>query len=261
MVKVHIDENVSIKTGEFATEIFDRQNDKEFLSENGVVKITKQRWSLAQSTEAKHWMDLGKNSNDDRNYEHASLFNNYKDLANIKFESVIELGCGPFTNLRVIANTTDMSSCSLLDPLIDQYLTHPYCAYGNKITLNSPKNIKINKLFNIPAEELPQDQIYDLVVCINVIEHCFDAEAVLNKMYDICLPNGFVVFSEKLHSYEQAKKSVDEVYDAAHPIRLGKDLFEKFANKFDIKQNTIISVRNDLIEATQDYVYFIGQKK
>ena len=79
--------------------------------------------------EREHWIELRIHVEDDSNEEHSAGFEDYRMLAGKVFNSAIELGCGSFTNLRLIANHCRINACRLLAPLITDYLTHPSCAY------------------------------------------------------------------------------------------------------------------------------------
>jgi hypothetical protein len=126
---LHIDEDIAIRSGKDAEAIFAAQNDKQFLSENGIIKVTKERWELAQVCESKHWMRNGVDLDDDRNDEHCINFDFYQSIRDFNFEKAIEFGCGPFTNIRIIDDIANIKRCILLDPLIDKYLDHKNCRY------------------------------------------------------------------------------------------------------------------------------------
>lgn len=260
MAKVYIDENVKIKTDKAAEEALAKQSDAKFLEKDGVLKITEERWKLAQTAEAKHWMELGKGTNDDRNHEHAQRFKGYNTLKGRTFQHAVEFGCGPFTNLRLIGGLANIERCTLIDPLAETYLRHKHCQYKDGKHLQAAgKKIPANVL-PIPGEQAP-DLKCDLVVCINVLEHCYNAEAFFEKLWDTCTSNGYFVFHDKIFSSEGAKKSVEDVYDAAHPLRIGKAFTMKFLSRFIPVYEFHQGVRNDMIDATQDYVYFIGRKR
>src|SRR5262245_17085533 len=102
---LHIDSDVRIRTGEEARRALESENDQSFLtSDSGILRVPEDRWRRAQTAERKHWMTLGIDSEDDRNEDHRAGFENYRVLTGRKFASAIELGSGPFTNLRLIAN-------------------------------------------------------------------------------------------------------------------------------------------------------------
>src|SRR5206468_351317 len=104
---------------------------------DGVVRVPKQRWQQAQRYERETWMVANTAASDDRNSAHYGGFRGYEALRGRTFLRAIELGCGPFTNLRLIGRTCTIAQCSLLDPLIKDYLNHPHCTYNRQMLRTS----------------------------------------------------------------------------------------------------------------------------
>ncbi|MCW3107251.1 MAG: Methyltransferase type 11 [Segetibacter sp.] len=279
MKRIHIDENVTIRTSWEADKAFLKENDLTYFEdEKGVVKVTKERWEKAQRTEFKHWMKLGINAKDDRNFYHAEKFNNYQSLSGLTFKHALEVGCGPFTNLRIVANFCKIQKCSLNDPLINDYLNHANCSYNHtKLTLDEDssnpsrpflgrffkKKLPVDRLYACPFEEMPIDTKFDLIVIINVIEHCFDLDLFFNKIMELLSDGGIVIFEDKLFELDKLKEDINTVYDAAHPLRVNKDLVISFLNKNLIKKYCEIQSNSTQLEGIDfawEDIYFIGQK-
>lgn len=254
------DENITVHTGEDAKKLLAEKSDAQFLSTTGkgVLKIPEVRWQEAQRCEEKHQMVRKKR--DDNNCERFRGFDEYSILAGRHFSHAIELGCGPFTNLRLIADVCDIESCTLLDPLIPKYLNHPNCCYDEhrlKISYSKyakysyPKNrilrklrklreksmdslrlhrkIPIRKLFSCPIEEMPPEgQPCDLVVMINVLEHCFDIEAILQKILELLPIEGILIFGDILFDEQHLQAWLPHAYDAAHPLRVSEEVIRQF---------------------------------
>lgn len=279
MKRIHIDENVNIRTNEEADIAFSKENDRVYYDpEKGVAKVPKERWEKAQRTEWKHWMNLGINSKDDRNFYHLDKFNNYQALNGLSFKHALEVGCGPFTNLRIIGNFCKIQKCSLNDPLINNYLEHTNCFYNrshlvldnnetsafkklyNKL---SRKKISIDKLYASAFEEIQTDTKFDLIVIINVIEHCYDIDLFFNKLLDLLSDDGVLIFEDKLYDVEKTKEDIQVVYDAAHPLRVNKDLILTFlAKNFNEKYRVIEPNKMELEGNTFEWeeIYYIGKK-
>jgi SAM-dependent methyltransferase len=263
---LHIDSDVRILTGDAAKRAREHKNDQEFLDPagGGVLNVTEKRWITAQTAERKHWMELGIHSDDDRNKEHAAGFGGYRALAGKTFGSAIELGCGPFTNLRLIANHCRIDAYTLLDPLISDYLTHPSCAYtrfelfvdryrsqlvparlrtairrrlpstllrrirDNRNRWGIGRAIPIKNLIAAPIEQMPTDCAHDLVVIINVIEHCYDVRQVFANILAVMPPGSVLVFHDKLYDHEHVEQQITTSYDAAHPLRIDQKVVRSF---------------------------------
>jgi SAM-dependent methyltransferase len=289
---LHIDDGVNIRTGAAAADALRRENDQRFLSgKNGVVQVDQQRWRTAQGTELTHWMKRGRSLTDDRNQLHFARFDNYQAIRGMHFRHAIELGCGPFTNLRLLGSRCQIDQCSLLDPLIEQYLTHPHCAYtrtelrwerparwavwqrlGSAIRRRVPwwpawrwpgRAIPVRSLFACPIEEMPLNETYDLVVLINVIEHCYDARAVLDKVLAMLAPGGVLIFHDKLFDHQRVSVDVRQVYDAAHPLQVDRQVVEQWlAAHFQalFQRNLTEQWQVAGMDFSADVLYFIGRK-
>ena len=277
MIKIHVDEEVTVRFNEDAENAFKNENDISFFDEvNGVAKVTIERWQKAQRTESKHWMELGKNANDDRNFYHLNKFKNLEYLKNYKFSHALEIGCGPFTNLRLIANKLNINKCSLNDPLIKTYFNHEFCSYKNQKNillqidnngfLNKlfPKKLKVINFFSTPFEEIVTNQKFDLIVVINVIEHCYDIELFFSRLLNMLSPSGVVIFEDKLYDINKLKDEVYNLYDAAHPLRVSSKIVTDFLyNNIDvlfekIEPNSLVIESNTF---NWDDLYFVGKKR
>ena len=106
MNKLFIDKNINVTQGELADKLIKENNDSIYIKDNAILRVDRDRWNDAQHYERKTWMEMGLNLSDDRNYDHYERFDSYKSLVeyqnSYKISKIIELGCGPFTNVRTI---------------------------------------------------------------------------------------------------------------------------------------------------------------
>jgi SAM-dependent methyltransferase len=294
MKPLHIDKNIRILSGDAAKKALAEKNDLQFVSEDrGVVTVPRERWVEAQHAEQLHWMKHGINSIADRNEIHLQNFNNYKVLEGMRFKNAIELGCGPFTNLRIIGLHCDIEHCTLLDPLIEKYLTHPNCSYtrqelmlarylsretlfnrilgrfftGSFNTLRKRINpaLPVQRIIASAIETMPTDGRYDLLCIINVLEHCYDVDTVFRNILAIIPPGGVLVFQDQYYDYTKVPEMLSTVYDAAHPLRVDRQVIESFlANNFETlyKKETseVICIEQADTESSMDEIYFVGRK-
>jgi hypothetical protein len=291
MKEYFIDENVKILTGQNAKKALEAKNDEAFISTNkGIIKVPLPRWKEAQRAEGVHWMKRGIGCLQDRNDFHAASFDNYRVLRNNRFKNVIELGCGPFTNLRIIGTKCQITQCALLDPLIKDYLSHPFCSYTEKYlyleangffgrllrrifpsfhrarqnTLH--QRIPVSKILANPIESMPTDELYDMVILINVLEHCYDIPLVFQKALDIMTEDSMIIFHDKYYEHKEVVRMAKSAYDAAHPLKIDKSLIDEFLNKnFDAIYRNVqkhiepVKWLGEIL--TWEEVYYIGTKK
>jgi SAM-dependent methyltransferase len=291
---LYVDEKLHFVTGDEAARALRDHSDAEFLDPaRGVVRVPKQRWQQAQRYERDTWLVANAAASDDRNMTHETAFGGYAALAGRTFHDAIELGCGPFTNLRIVARRCKIERCSLLDPLIREYLNHPHCTYDEHAlrtgetalghTLGTTRigrgvrrvlrstfpslvqaRVPVAELLPTPIEEMPSPRRYDLVVIINVLEHCFDATTIFEKILDVLPPGGVLVFHDKLFEPAEIEDDVRIRFDAGHPLRVARPVIESFVNDhFTPLYRRIEKVADEFedIDLTRDGIYFIGERK
>lgn len=262
MKKIFINENAETFLDEAAAPMLENKNDLEFFDheDGGIHKVSAKRWTTAQKYEKTGWMERDPNAKDDRNFDHFDRFGSLDSIKDELFQkkSIIELGCGPFTNLRLFSDKLNKPQVALLDPLVNDYINLENCSYktgsinGLAATLicSSIEDFDPNKYsYAIPNK-------FDVVVMVNVLEHCFDVNTIFDKILSILNDGGLFIFSDVYFNnvYDLASK----LYDAGHPIRLSEQKLNKFLQNFepvfDKRFNKLYGQewRND--------IYFIGRK-
>lgn len=254
--KIYVAADRQTYFGSEAAELFKDSNDLKYLTKDGVIKVDRERWETAQQYERNTWMTDLINADDDRNFEHLERFNDYRALSGQKFENALELGCGPFTNLRLILQHVPLpKKITLLDPLIDQYQLHPHCTYKDDRLNGIPVSTVSSTIEDFVASEK-----YDLVVLINVLEHCFDIPRVFSVILSSLKPSGIFVFAEDMFSSEAASCVAANQFDCGHPIRLTKNFVESFLSEHfsSLFKNYLYGLYN---QRHRIDLYFIGKRK
>ncbi len=291
----YVDENFQILQGEDARRALEITSDKDNLSEGrGIPKVSRNRWQIAQTFERNGWMREWARVDDDRNYQHMAGFENYQTLGEMTFENAIELGCGPFTNLRLIGTKCSIKTCTLLDPLIEDYLRHRYCSFNRQelrcgynslhraLGYSKPlrglrrvirqlaprllavKTLPVHSLIASPIEDMPIQRQFDLIVMINVIEHCMDIERILENILKIAAPNALFVYHDKYYDHQVVAQMVQgHHYDAGHPLMVDHSVIDEFLGKhFQTLFRKIAHDPSDVGSATPEYerLFFIGKR-
>ena len=289
-----VDADLIVHTGEEARQRVEKTNDAQYLEgEKGVVKVPRSRWSTAQQYEKKTWMQQGAHTTDDRNEEHRAGFDDYRAIAGRKFARAIELGCGPFTNLRVLGRYAEIGRGVLLDPLTDSYLSHRHCSYrhGHVKLANSPLNARLGgwlparaarRLIRIawprllesgipleqriasPIEEMPDCGTFDLVVMINVLEHCYDIERIFANVLRLARPGTVFVFHDRLYDPCEMRHELATRFDAGHPLRIAGPVITEFLEKhFESLAESRVEVVDQVqgIDLAELGIYYIGVRR
>lgn len=252
MKAIHVDTAGNLLSGEAAEKALSHCSDSEYQQPLGVLKVPRGRWENAQRYEARAQRTLDGN---DRNDTHKENFDQYKALDNLPVATYLEIGCGPFTNSRFILPLLPQAlQVDLLDPLIGEHLRHAHCAYADK-TLCGRKVVCHSRT----AEEMEfKDGSYDMVVMINVLEHCFDADAVMSNIHRVLRPGGTFVFGEAAVAQGYAAEITKRLYDAGHPLRTSEEYIREALSTYAPLYHKTLSGEYD--QEWRKDIYFIGEK-
>jgi SAM-dependent methyltransferase len=224
---VFVDEQRQVHWDDAAAGLIAGRNDQRFASPAGIVRVDAARWQEAQRYETSTWLDANRDSRDDRNADHSAHFDDYRAIAGGRFAAVVEVGCGPFTNLRLLLpRLQPPERVDLLDPLIEAYLKHPHCAYAQRALAGFPVG-----LIARPLEEWSDPGQYDLLVCINVFEHCRDSAAAFAAICRHLKPGGVLVCADNVIRDHELAAVASHHFDAGHPLRLGESYFYAFLRR------------------------------
>jgi len=204
-------------------------------------ETTEEIWKEAQKWEESHWVNaqrerakfaknwiwkglslfglVSKHRGDDWNIWWKEQFDNYSFLPE-KIDNVIEVGCGPYTNVRLMLDRCGMKHMVLSDPLIRTYVKF-------KLTFVRDMYDKAAcTLDDHPLEELPfKSGNFDLAVMINVLDHVRDANACMENFFRVVKPGGLVVFGQDLSREEDADALLADKGLIGHPIKLHESWF------------------------------------
>jgi SAM-dependent methyltransferase len=202
-----------------------------------VRRVRAQRWSEAQEWELGVWREghekhgwkrfvwplaapvlrrLGwrRAWGDDWNHWWKAQFDDFRFLPR-ELGECIELGCGPYTNVRLIleGRRADRVVCS--DPLVDSYVT-----FHGRWLAEAFKAGRV-QIDAHPIEETPfTPESFDFVVMINVLDHVRDADLCMSTAIGLLRPGGNFVFGQDL---SDAQDVASHPYDVGHPIMLSRE--------------------------------------
>jgi SAM-dependent methyltransferase len=212
-------------------------------------KVSEERWRAAQQWEEQHWIGAqaararaGKNyiwralsafglvpkyRGDDWNRWWMAQFEDYRFLpATVK--NALEVGCGPYTNLRLIMERCRPEHIYLSDPLIRTYVKF-------KLTFVADMYRKaLCVLDDHPLEELPfADNYFDLSVMNNVLDHVRDARLCMDNLVRVTKPGGFVLLGQDLSNEEDLDALRRDGGAVGHPIKLHAEWFDPWLKNFE----------------------------
>jgi ubiquinone/menaquinone biosynthesis C-methylase UbiE len=235
------------------------------------------RWKVAQRWEREHWMRnhkalarYGKNyiwrifsffgivqkyRGDDRNRWWKEAFENYQALPS-KVNNALEVGCGPYTNMRLIREVCRPHRIFLSDPLIRTYVNF-------NMTFVREMHRKVGYLDDSPLEELPfKDEYFDLAVMINVLDHVKDAHLCMKNLVRVLKHGGTIVIGQDLTNSDDLAKHPAGL-QIGHPVTVDENWFEPYlTDQFDIVLRKVLA--RDLGWAPQWHygtLIYIGTKR
>jgi SAM-dependent methyltransferase len=213
------------------------------MNENHIIqKIDNNRWKQAQEFELK-FARTAIESDDDWNQWWYEKFNRYSILNKRHFENILEVGCGPHTNIRYILPEITFDKIWLEDPLIQFYITYNLNksnSFFNYLKTKFKKG-KINYLLKTfselkvkvdlsssKLEDLPyKDHQMDIIVCINVLDHVSDYNQCMNEIFRVLKKDGILILGQDLSNEEDLIQCPESYSDIGHPIKVDHHLIEQ----------------------------------
>ena len=162
---------------------------------------------------------------DDWNYWWMEKFDYYKTLPK-QVDKALEVGCGPYTNIRLISKIIKIKEIHCTDPLMPLYKTFTWTWLSSMVKKNKIKaEVGVCEKIEYP------DNFFELVVCNNVLDHVQDAEKCLKEIYRVLKPGGHFLIAQDLTDEEDLKA---EEKREGHPIRLYHEFLDNcFAGIYD----------------------------
>ncbi len=213
-------------------------------SEHTVESVSRDRWEAAQKWEEAHWVRtqrlraryfknyiwkvlasagaVPRYRGDDYNQWWKSQFADYSFLP-ASVDNAIEVGCGPYTNVRLMRDRCRMAHLVLSDPLIRTYVNF-------KLTFVAEMYRKaFCSLDDHPLEELPfAPNYFDLAVMINVLDHVKDAKLCMENLVNVTRKGGILVIGQDLTNDEDMLALKEDAGAIGHPIKLDYEWFDLF---------------------------------
>ena len=238
------------------------------------LAVDKERWQRAQAWELAFWQQaqqkrgarrlaywalrpalaaLGSKraSGDDWNLLWRDHLDGYEFLPT-DLGDMIELGCGPYTNTRLILQGRTARRVVCSDPLAASYLEFKHrwlarAAQKGRVEVDAH-----------PIEECPfPPESFDVVVLINVLDHVMDAALCLERAVNLVRPGGYFVFGQNLTDSDDTGRT--EWFDEGHPIRLAMDDVRPFLARFEPLVHKVLE-DSDPLSTQTSLLAFAGRR-
>lgn len=209
-----------------------------------IESVSEDRWKEAQKWEQHYWVSaqnqrarFGKNwiwrlmhlaglvpkyRGEDWNKWWMDRFDGYRFVPE-RVHNAIEVGCGPYSNVRLMLGRTRFDHLVLSDPLIRTYV-------GFKLTFVADMYRSLAcTIDDHPLEELPfASDYFDLAVKINVLDHVRDARACMDTLVRIVKPGGILIIGQDLTDEADLEFLKNDPGSDGHPIKLRHEWFDEW---------------------------------
>lgn len=179
------------------------------------------KWKLAQFFEIRWWKKYQTDKaedylNDKRKYWQ-NLLNKLEEHCQLQpNQKILDVGCGPSGFYMVVPNPMEA-----LDPLIQEY--------ENNITFFSQSKYPNVRFHSIPFETFNTENKYNVIVCMNAVNHFSQLDFSLKKLENLLTQNGFLMMGIDVHRFFFLKMIFKIFpFDILHPHQnTNKDYIKK----------------------------------
>lgn len=193
------------------------------------------KWKLAQTLEYKWWQnylkkkDAGEYLTWKTGYWKKLLTDISAYLPVLKNNTILDAGCGPAGIFTALEN----NAVTAIDPLLDKY---------QNLAHFQPKNYTWTTFRTLPLEELNEKEKYDVIFCLNAINHVNNIEKCYDNLVNALKPDGCLVISTDAHRSNFLKKIFQLLPgDVLHPVQLNINEYNEKLEKrnLEIVQNIL----------------------
>ncbi|MBV9986401.1 MAG: methyltransferase domain-containing protein [Chitinophagaceae bacterium] len=175
------------------------------------------KWRLAQTLEYKWWQRYLGNK-DPEQYLHwkkkywETLLQTISPYLNISpADRIMDAGCGP-AGIFIIFGQNQVVA---VDPLLDKYRQLPHF---------DPGQYPNTSFRAIPIEQIDELAGYDVIFCLNAINHVKDISLCYRKLSQALKPGGTLVISTDAHKHNFLRKLFRLIPgDMLHPVQQNID--------------------------------------
>ena len=159
--------------------------------------MRKLRWEIAQSAEIRWWQRyLKRKPKADYLQWKSAYWKTFLQQIGVSLKTgdkVLDAGCGPAGIFTILKD----QQVDAVDPLLDQY--------EEKLDHFQKKCYPNVSFISKSIEEFQASKIYDIVFCLNAINHVDDLDICLDKLLKYVSPDGQLIISIDAHNHQLFK--------------------------------------------------------
>lgn len=208
------------------------------------------RWKVAQSAEIRWWQNYLRHK-PKADYlawkkQYWKDFLKKIDVQPKSTDSILDAGCGPAGIFTIFPKNQVVA----LDPLLD--------SYEEKLAHFDKKSYPNVQFFNQNLESVNLTKTYDIVFCLNAINHVADLDLCFENLIKLTRKNGTLVVSIDAHNHQFFKHIFKYLPgDILHPHQYDLEEYQQMLldRNISIKSTTLIKH-----EFFFDYYTIVGKK-
>ena len=143
---------------------------------------------------------------------------------------VVELGCGPYTQLQsILRPDSRATSITLVDPLVAYYQSRTRgCTYRDGRLLGRPV-----RTVAVGAEDFVGEA--DVLVMVSILQSVRDVTKTLQAAYNAIRPGGLLVFSDRVFDgrWDGYRAGGEAFWDVGHPCAVKQTVIDHFLASFE----------------------------
>ena len=210
------------------------------------------KWRIAQKLELKWWQnylknkDVGEYLNWKKKYWSRFLEEIDLNIQSEQPKDILDAGCGPAGIFTILED----HKVTALDPLLE--------TYDSQISHFSKTDYPNTHFIDAPIEALNEEKRFDVIFCLNAINHVADIELAYDRLFSALKPEGLLVVSIDSHKYGFLKRLFRLIPgDALHPHQYDLKDYQNFLTK---RGGTIIKEVNQKPGNMFDYYVQVVRK-
>jgi len=198
------------------------------------------RWKIAQNIELRWWKNYLKGKSPK---EYLAWKKDYwrKTLKQLKVElepgmKILDAGCGPAGIFTILED----HQVTAMDPLLDKYAAdlphfqptdYPYCEFANA-----------------SLESYTSKAPFDLIFCINAINHVDDIDVAVKNLAKNLKPNGRLIMTIDAHNFGVLKTIFQLIPgDILHPHQYNLKDYQEMMEKVGFDIQSSVKLKSEFI--------------
>lgn len=198
------------------------------------------KWNIAQQAELRWWQGYlkGKNVAEYHEWKRNYWLGVLKQIETVcpvrEGMTILDAGCGP----AGIFMALPQCSVDAMDPLLDRY--------AEELVHFNKADYPYTRFFHSQLESFRPDRQYDIVFCMNAINHVSDIQLSYDQLVSWVKPGGQLVVTIDAHNHGFFKHLFRMIPgDILHPHQYDLNEYEQFITKRGVQMQLTLRLKHE----------------